>query len=162
MRWCGLILVALGGWQLALAQDPPSLGLHARYVGGTGLQANASGVVTQWWEHAGGGRHLDRRGGSPRSLAVTANGTNREVLRLGGAAWLWATSGAFGALTNDRTVVVRGRLPAAGDGFLFDGSTSAGMTRGRCRRFTIRFPCRRRSRNTRRSARGVCAPPGPG
>ena len=133
MRWCGLILVALGGWQLALAQDPPSLGLHARYVGGTGLQANASGVVTQWWEHAGGGRHLDRRGGSPRSLAVTANGTNREVLRLGGAAWLWATSGAFGALTNDRTVVVRGRLPAAGEGFLFDGSTSAGMTRGRVR-----------------------------
>ena len=84
MRWRGLALIMLGGWGLALAQDPPSAGLHVRYVAGTGLLVNASGVVTQWWDVAGSGRHLDRRGGSPRSLAVTANGTNREVLRLGG------------------------------------------------------------------------------
>ena len=116
-----------------LAQAPPAAGLYARYVGGTGLQVNASGVVTQWWDEAGGGRALDRRGGSPRPIGVVARGTNRQVVRLDGSAWLWKASGTFGALTNDRTLVMCGRLASTNAGFLFDGSSNSGMTRGRVR-----------------------------
>lgn len=78
-------------------------------------------------------RDLSSISGTPMGLAVSTPGGASTVVRLDGTDATWATSGNLGSLTSNRTLVAYCRLTSANDGFLFDGSANAGLTRAQVR-----------------------------
>lgn len=99
-----------------------------------GLQVS-EGLVTRWDamgdSKPADGRSLNRVIGMPRAFRVKCNEEVRTVLRLDGQSALWQAAGNWGTLDKEATVVLLARLPQKNlrDGFLFDGSTNAGMSR---------------------------------
>jgi sialidase-1 len=78
-------------------------------------------------------RHLNRSSGSPQAWQVQRVERPATVVRFDGKSSLWATVESWGSLQEERTLIVVSRPlePAPGDlaGYLFDGSTAAGMSR---------------------------------
>lgn len=91
--------------------------------------------VTSWKSAGitGEPQDLTRIVGSPRTLSVkTANG-EKKVISLDGSSALWQTSDSWKEIKGDVSVVALVRLKSLQDGFLFDGSAGAGMTRAQVR-----------------------------
>ncbi len=108
--------------------EPPIGPLHAWYRE-DGVKAD--GPLVSSWENAGAdgaARALMRVVGRPQAVRVETVGGARTVVRFNGSAALWQAVGSWGTLTGERTVAVFARVPAAGQGTLFDGSTRVGST----------------------------------
>ncbi len=126
-----LLLLAVN----AFAQPNPTNG-YAWFKGDAGITPGAS--VANWPNQATSGanpaaRNLDRISGTPTGHAVVTPGGNASVVRFDGADATWGTSGNFGSITTNLTIVAFCRLTSTNDGFLFDGSTSSGLTRAQVR-----------------------------
>lgn len=119
------ISIATGGILNAEAPASP----HAWYRADVGLTATA-GNITKWASQTTSTRDLDRVIGVPAAVTVPRiGGGTATVVSFDGNSALWAAAGNWGSLTGARSVVARVRLHGAGNGFLFDGSTKAGLTR---------------------------------
>ncbi len=120
-----MLLAALPG----LAVEPPDVpGLHAWYRN-DGVKTDGPDITA--WENAvtnGAARHLARVAGRPQAVRVNTPAGPRTVARFNGASALWQAASAWGTLAAGRTVAVFARVPVAGQGVLFDGSTRAGST----------------------------------
>lgn len=105
--------------------------LHAAYQT-AGIQ-NDGGSVTAWRDTRPGASALAlaRAHGAPVCRLVRTRSGEAKVVRFDGASALWQAAGEWGTLAGDRTVVALIRLNSAAPGFLFDGSTAAGMSRAR-------------------------------
>jgi sialidase-1 len=115
----------------AIAVEPPATA-YAHYMAGAGVTKDSSGVITLWANQAGvTGRDLDRIIGTPKTALYlhSSTGGTADVVLLDGASALWAAATNWGSMTGDRCVVARVRLKGTANGFLFDGSTTAGKTR---------------------------------
>lgn len=111
-----------------LAAELPAGPLHAWYREDG---SKADGPVVSAWENAvadGAARALTRVVGRPQAVRVETAGGPRTVVRFNGSAALWQAVSSWGTLARDRTVVVFARVPVAGQGTLFDGSTRVGST----------------------------------
>lgn len=119
---------------LVLAQPDPTT-VYAWYRADAGVLTNSAGKVTNWQNQATSGppatRHLNLTGSEPVWVPA-AMGTN-PVVRFDGNANLFAAAGSFGVLNSNRTLVASLKLAGTNGGFLFDGSTSSGMTRAQIR-----------------------------
>jgi hypothetical protein len=116
---------------------PAWTNLHAWYVGDHACGLDSSLAVTRWGavHDASATRDLTRRvSGQVFRRTVMANGFPRQVMRFDGSNDLWANNSTeFGTLTGARSIAVLCRLIGTADGYLFDGSTSAGRTRAQVR-----------------------------
>lgn len=128
-----LLLAGLSGGVLRAQPDPATV--YAWFKADAGVQTNASGTVTTWINQAAAGtpstRNLNSYGKPPIWVA-NAFGTNPAV-RFAGTNNIWAASANFGTITTNRTIVACLQLPGSIGGFLFDGSTGAGMSRAQVR-----------------------------
>jgi len=110
-------------------------GAYAWFKADAGVLTNAAGALTNWQNQAITGnpssRHLVNSS-VPPAWAPNVFGTNAGI-RFGGVNNIWAIAGNFGTISGNRTIVACLRLPNVNDGFLFDGSTGAGMTRAQIR-----------------------------
>lgn len=107
---------------------------YAWYRADQGVTLDGSGHISNWATQTVSGSDLDRVVGSPGTLTLprTGGGT-ATVVDLDGSSALWAAAGDWGSAAGNRTVVARARINGNGDGFLFDGSTGAGLTRAQVR-----------------------------
>ena len=118
---------------------PAQTNLYAWYRGDHGVMpvASTSATVTRWDDLTAGSssRDLTQIVGSPPLVGGAFLGaTQRNFVRFDGASQaVWCSSGNFGFLTNARSLFFALRVNGSGDGFLFDGSTSTGMTRAQVR-----------------------------
>lgn len=132
----GLIARAAAPATLLAAGSVPAEGLHARYRADAGRTIDDNGVVRAWAGVPSDGapaRPLDRHVGQPLAIPVTTPRGAETITRFDGNSALWASSGDWGRLDGERTVSAYVRVARLADGFLFDGSTQAGMTRARVR-----------------------------
>ena len=107
---------------------------YVRYRSDLGVTLNSSGHISNWATQTATGHDLDQVVASPVLLALSrSGGGTATVVDLDGSSALWVGQNDWGSLLGNRTVVVRARLSGSNDGFLFDGSTSAGMTRAQVR-----------------------------
>lgn len=121
----------------AFAQPDPAT-VYAWFKADSGALTNASGTITNWQNQATSvtntaSRNLDHISGTATGLAVITPSGTSTVVRLDGTDAMWGTSANFGSLASNRTLVAYCRLTSTNDGFLFDGSTSGGMTRAQVR-----------------------------
>lgn len=135
MRVCTLGLLLMFGFASSLAaQVPggmPKDGLHSWYAS-DGLELSDNRVVA-WKNSAPGtkadGGRLNRVVGQPLAWIVAADGGSRRVVRFDGMSGIWSAVGDWGKANRDRTIFVAVRTSAESNGFVFDGSTGAGMSR---------------------------------
>lgn len=115
----------------AAAALPDSL--HAAYQTG-GIQ-NTGAEVTAWQDarRDTSAAALARVHGTPVCRLVRSRSGESKVVRFDGESALWQAAGGWGILSGDRTLVTLVRVNSAAPGFLFDGSTVAGMTRAQVR-----------------------------
>ncbi|MEK0452069.1 MAG: hypothetical protein RL088_4337 [Verrucomicrobiota bacterium] len=116
----------------AFSAEPENL--HAWYLS-EGIKADGANVRT--WENAaasGAAKSLGRASGLPLARRVGTATGERTVVRFDGESALWQPAGNWGTLGDGCTVVALMRLTDSKDGFLFDGSTMAGMTRVQTRK----------------------------
>ncbi len=112
--------------------------LHAWFTADQGIAYDSAGAVARWASlHDGAARRdLARRVGGPvfQRAVSSGSGQARQVLRFDGANDLWANATTeFGTITGARSIALLCRVTAAGDGFLFDGTTASGRTRAQVR-----------------------------
>lgn len=115
----------------ASGAEPPAGPWHAWYRD-EGVKANGPDVTA--WENGAtntGTRNLTRVVGRPQAVRVSTPTGLRTIVRFNGSAALWQTSASWGTPAGERTVAVFARVPAGGQGVLFDGSTRAGSTPAR-------------------------------
>lgn len=124
---------------------PAQTSLYAWYRGdhgvmplsSDGVTLVASNIVTRWGNLTSGSTNgdLTQIVGQPlMTNGVFAGAAPQNFVRFDGASQAaWSTLPNFGPLTNARTLFFAVRVNGAGDGFLFDGSTSLGMTRAQVR-----------------------------
>jgi len=116
--------------------EPNPAALYAWYRGNDGIVTSSTQVLR--WENqatssGAADRHLNRVQGSPGRIELqTANGY-RGALRFAGTDGIWSTAGDFGTLNTAKILIFALRVNDPYDGFLFDGSTSTGMTRAQIR-----------------------------
>jgi sialidase-1 len=125
--FCIALLLASG----LSAAEPAAGPLHAWYRD-EGVKATGPDVSA--WDNAannGVAWSLTRVVGRPQAIRVSTPTGPRTIVRFNGTAALWQTSGSWGTLAGERTVAVFARVPTAGQGVLFDGSTRAGSTPAR-------------------------------
>jgi sialidase-1 len=106
-------------------------------VSSDGVTLTSSPNVTRWDDLTAGATNRDfaQVVGSPQMVGDAFVGaTQRNFVRFDGASQsVWSTSANFGFATNARSLFFALRVNGGGDGFLFDGSTATGMTRGQVR-----------------------------
>ncbi len=118
---------------------PAQTNLYAWYRGDHGVMpvASTSAVVARWDDLTAGStnRDLTQIVGSPPMVGGAFLGaTQRNFVRFDGASQaVWSPSFNFGFLTNARSLFFAVRVNGSGNGFLFDGSTSTGLTRAQVR-----------------------------
>ncbi len=116
---------------------PAQTNLYAWYRGDHGVIPSASATVTRWDDLTTGGtsRDLTQIVGLPQIVGGTfASVAQRNFVRFDGVSQsVWSSSANFGFATNARSLFFALRVNASGDGFLFDGSTSTGLTRAQVR-----------------------------
>ena len=125
---------SLGVW--TNSSIPILTGLHAWYRGDHGVVPKAGLPVSRWDNLANGATNADLTqivGQPVLASSIFQGGLSRACIRLEGTQAAWSTSANFGALTNSRSILFALRLPTRTDGFLFDGSTSSGMSRAQVR-----------------------------
>ncbi len=132
---CLVVLALSAAAATAAPWAPDPAGVYAWYRGDQGLAARGRGVVS--WADSGktgeGRRSLGRVIGRPEPVKVRIPGGQADVVRFDGASALWEAANAWGTLQGDFSVVAYLRLPVLADGFLFDGSSGAGMSRAQVR-----------------------------
>ncbi|QQL45635.1 exo-alpha-sialidase [Sulfuriroseicoccus oceanibius] len=110
------------------ALTPPA-GVYANFRAGDGVTADGSGTISNWADQSGNGRNLDQVVGAPSvSETLGLSGQSVELVVMDGDDSLWAGNG-FGVIQGNRTIAVRARLGDVANGYLFDGSSVAGLTR---------------------------------
>ena len=118
-------------------QLPAASSLYAWYRGDHGVVSTASGTVARVDNLLSGAtnRDLTQIVGLPQIASATFSvSTQRNFIRFDGVGQAaWSASANFGSITTNRTLVFMTRVIGSGDGFLFDGSTSSGMTRAQIR-----------------------------
>ncbi len=116
---------------------PAQTNLYAWYRGDHGVVPSASATVTRWDDLTTGATNHDLTQivGAPQLVGGSFLGvTQRNFVRFDGASQsVWSTAGNFGSITTARSLFIALRVNGTGDGFLFDGSTSTGMTRAQVR-----------------------------
>ena len=116
---------------------PAQTNLFAWYRSDHGVVPSSSATVTRWDDLTAGStnRDLTQIVGSPQLVGGAFLGaTQRNFVRFDGASQaVWSSSATFGFATNARSIFFALRVGGSGDGFLFDGSTSTGMTRAQVR-----------------------------
>ena len=123
-------LVAIG--HAAGAEESKS---YACYAGPPSLQIRGAGI--QSWTNAANDKYGSAAGprclteviGRPLPVRVEGETRVTDVVRFDGKSALWAPANNWGTIKGDFTVIACVRLAEGGDGFLFDGSTGAGMCR---------------------------------
>ncbi|GAA5496607.1 hypothetical protein Rhal01_02792 [Rubritalea halochordaticola] len=125
--FAGLILLSAG---FATAQSSPPGTPVAWYKSDQGLVTDGTNITS--WEDQVGSKHLDRVIGTPTFLTQSTASSEAPVLRFDGNDSLWIASSSL-SYTGDRTIVVYARINDTNDGFLFDGSSNAGLSRAQIR-----------------------------
>lgn len=123
--WLATLGLFLGAQHVCSAEAP-----YAWFRGDRGLQLSGPSVV-DWEDSASGAgprRNLGSIVGRPEPLRVLSPSGTNVVVRLNGSSGVWSAARSFGALSNEFTIVAFLRLHGT-NGFLFDGSSSAGMSR---------------------------------
>ena len=117
-----------------LTSSASGLEPHAWYRADLGVVLAGSGQISRWGNQTATAHDLDRVSGLPGTVTLArSGGGSATVVAFDGSSALWAASSDWGTLSGDRTVVARARLTTSGGGFLFDGSTAAGLTRAQVR-----------------------------
>ena len=116
---------------------PAQTNLYAWYRGDHGVVPSAGATVTRWDDLTTGATNHDLTQivGTPQIVGGAFLGvTQRNFVRFDGASQsVWSTAGNFGFVPGARSLFFAVRVNGTGDGFLFDGSTSTGMTRAQVR-----------------------------
>lgn len=126
----------IGTGALGIEPMPAWTNLHAWYVADNATQPSPGGTINRWASLADGSALPDlfaSLGDEPTLCSMTANDRERKVLDFDGNDDLWTGVSYFGSLAGDRSVAVLCRVKDTVNGFLFDGSTSAGRTRAQVR-----------------------------
>lgn len=132
---CTLSFLVMVGFTSSLAAQVPSgmpkEGLHSWYAS-DGLELADNRVLA--WKNSAPGTNaaksrLNRVVGQPLAWVVSSDGGSRRVVRLDGNAGIWSAVGDWGTADRDRTIFVAVRTAAKTSGYVFDGSTGAGMSR---------------------------------
>ena len=119
--------------QPARAQTTPDTAQLYAWYREDGIQSRGNAVTA--WSNSGvdAKRSLSQIVGRPQMSRVKTPGGEKAVLSFDGASALWQRLDQWGEIKGDVTVIALARLMRADSGFLFDGSTGAGLTRAQVR-----------------------------
>lgn len=126
------LLLCTGCATQAQTAPPAAAQIYAWYRE-DGLQNRGTAITA--WNNSGGEkkRALNQLVGQPMLTRVKTPTGEKNVALFDGSAALWQRLDQWGEIKGDLTVIALARLTRAGAGFLFDGSTGAGLTRAQVR-----------------------------